>query len=196
LAETGQVGREDQQEVLDVEGANAKVAGALLFWEMGGDMKRLIFGVLVVCVSFAGRMAAVPQSPAAGQPQGAPNFSGTWITTSPQSGVGQVLEIKQDWKAVSLTHDGGPAGHATVYPLDGSTLTSETATHGQKIPVRTRARWDGESLVLTMTWTIANVTTTARQTLVLDEKGQLRYNSTELVDGRAPKTTEATLVRR
>jgi hypothetical protein len=155
-------------------------------------MKGLIFGILVVCVSFAGRMAAVPQSPA----QATPNFSGTWITTSPQSGVGQVLEITQDWKAVSLTHDGGPAGHMTVCPLDGSTLTSEIASHGQKIPVRTRARWDDDSLVLTMTWTLATVTTTARQTLVLEEKGQLRYTSTELVDGRPPKTTEATLVRR
>lgn len=70
--------------------------------------------------------------------------------------------------------------------LDGSETTSYVRISGQQVPVKSRARWNGDQLVLTYRFALRKETREPTRTLSLDRSGSLV--SEEATAGPSGKT--------
>jgi hypothetical protein len=120
-----------------------------------------------------------------GQTPARPNFSGTWICVSPAECSGQEETIVQDATTLRRSHGSEGDGHHFTYKLDGTESRNSISSHDDEIKMIATATWEGNRLVINESVTYPNGRKRqARQTLSLDEKGQLTMGWVEIVDGR------------
>jgi hypothetical protein len=116
--------------------------------------------------------------------QAAPNFSGTWVSVTPEAG--QLMSVTQD--AQTLTF-GPPDGVQQVVRLDGmeSRNVFQTDDGGRGMAV-SRATWSGRQLTVVST-VLLTETETTDQTVrwSLDRQGQLSLEVSQ--KGAEPKKT-------
>lgn len=118
------------------------------------------------------------------QAQDKPNFSGSWTLVvdpnapAPQgrgggAGLGQAATVTQDDKTLTITRTTQNGEIKAVYNLDGSESKNMMMGRGGQTEQISKAAWDGNKLVITTTFTMAENTVTRTQTLSLDASGQL-----------------------
>ena len=115
-----------------------------------------------------------------------PNFSGTWTCVSPADCSGQEETILHEGNTLRRSHGSEGDGHHFTYKLDGTESRNSIPSHGEEIILVATALWEGNRVVITESVTYPNGRKRqARQTLSLDDAGQLTLVRVELVDGRA-----------
>jgi hypothetical protein len=73
-----------------------------------------------------------------------PDFTGTWVATSPAEAAGRVQTIKQTETMLTHGHDSSGGGHSFTYKFDGS--ESRFVIHGTTTIAT--ASWDNDKLVI------------------------------------------------
>lgn len=140
-------------------------------------MKRLV--PLVVGMSLLLTLAE-----ARGQNQ--PNFSGTWVTASPDRFAGQEETIQHTAGELLLGQAPEGGGHSVVYRLDGSESRNVLTSHGEEVVSVSRAIWEGHTLVIQQVTTYPDGRIMqGSSTFTLNADGLLVREMTVTVSGKA-----------
>ena len=122
-----------------------------------------------------------------------PDFSGTWVITSPQSGAPTTLVVKQDATSVTESDGEGPDSHTVMVKLDGTSTRTTMPVHGtEEIVVISTAAWRDNTLVLSSAATYPNGN---KRNLVrswtLDGENQLQVEVNMTADSQETRTIKA-----
>ena len=118
-----------------------------------------------------------------------PDFSGRWVTISPADAAGQEQSYKQDAATLTTSHGAEGPDHVFTYDLSGKETRRTMTSHGETITTLSTATWDGERLVITEKTTDADGRQLdQKQTLSLDQQGQLVIDLTATMTGRPTQT--------
>jgi len=121
--------------------------------------------------------------PFAARAQGKPDFSGTWTMDTAKSdpapqgrggggmGGGSVT-VKQTATELSITSEGRQGPQTMTYKLDGSESTNQVMGRGGAQTVKSKAKWDGSSLVIDTTRDMNGTTVTTKEVRRLDSGGK------------------------
>ena len=150
--------------------------------------------------------------------QAKPNFAGTWtivVDSAAQAnamagggggggggrggrgggggGLGQTFTATQDANTLTITRMQGQNEVKTVYNLDGSDSKNTPPGRGGAPGVEqvSHAKWDGANLVVTRTQDMGGTAVEIKNTISLDAKGNLWYETTRPGQDGAPMTTKA-----
>ena len=124
-----------------------------------------------------------------------PDFSGTWIVSSPSKSAGKEHVIKHGGSTLSTTMGRRPV----TYQLDGLEQLSQVPMGGDVIRVSTRAAWDKDRVVITVrTAYPTGMKTITRETWSLDAQGRLVIDIVETMEGlpNKPDIQQIVLVRK
>jgi hypothetical protein len=130
------------------------------------------------------------------------NFAGTWTVVPDPSapapapgrggggrGLGQGATIAQDGKTLTVTRTTQNGEIKTVYNLDGSDSKNTLTMGGNAIEQTSKAKWEGDKLVITTTMNFNGNNIESSMALWLDASGQLMVESTGAGRGGGPPTT-------
>ena len=138
------------------------------------------------------------------QAQDKPDFSGSWtLVVDPNApapggrggggGLGQAATLTQDAKTLTITRTTQNGEIKLVYNLDGSDSKNMMMGRGGQTEQVSKAAWDGNTLVITTTFSMGENTVTRTQKLSLDASGQLVVATTSPGRGGGePVTTTQT----
>ena len=136
--------------------------------------------------NFAGKwtMIADPAAPAAGGGRGG-GFGG---------GLGASATIAQDEKTLTVTREVQGADVKAVYNLDGSDSKNTMTIGGNAMDQVSKAKWDGNKLVITTTINFGGNAAELSTTYSLDATGNLVVETTrpDFQGGGAPVTVKVT----
>ena len=122
-----------------------------------------------------------------------PNFSGTWVQTSPDDGGGGERVIIHDATTLKEQHAADGPDHRMEFILDGKEHETEPvdAGSGHAMTGHYKATWTGAKLVIEQVTDYQNgFHREATQTWTLDGKGQLVIDlATNLPDGSKMQLT-------
>src|SRR5215212_7271149 len=82
-----------------------------------------------------------------------PDLSGVWVAVTPQDEEFQQLQVKQDAATLTEIRGAGAGLHTFTYKFDGTDTRTATPSHDAEIVSVTTAKWEGDSLVLTIAMT-------------------------------------------
>jgi hypothetical protein len=115
-----------------------------------------------------------------------PDFTGTWVATSPAEAAGQVQTVKQTETTLTRGHDSSGGGHSFTYKFDGS--ESRFVIHGTTTIAT--ASWDNDKLVVVERSNYHDGRhRNARSVWSLNAQGELVVDFTEQFNGQPAKTT-------
>ena len=129
------------------------------------------------------------------------NFAGTWtVVADPAAaapapgrgggrGLGQGGIIAQDAKTLTITRTTQNGEVKSVYNLDGSESKNTLTMGGNAVEQTSKAKWDGDKLVITTTMNFNGNAVESSMALSLDASGQLVVESTGAGRGGGPPTT-------
>jgi len=129
------------------------------------------------------------------------NFAGTWtVVADPAApapapgrgggrGLGQGATIAQDAKTLTVTRTTQNGEIKQVYNLDGSDSKNTLTMGGNSVEQVSKAKWDGDKLVITTTMNFNGNASESTMVLQLDASGQLVVESTGAGRGGGPPTT-------
>jgi hypothetical protein len=121
--------------------------------------------------------------------QSKPNFTGTWIITTPAEAAGQEQDVRHTPTTISTGHPSEGGGHHASYKLDGSESRNELTSHGEPIVTISRASWDGDKVVITSATTYPDGRKLeSKQTWSLNASGQLVIDLTRTMTGQAAES--------
>jgi hypothetical protein len=115
--------------------------------------------------------------------QSKPDFSGTWTLDTAKSdpapqgrgggggGAGSVT-IKQTAAELAITSEGRQGPQTLTYKLDGSESSNEVMGRGGAQTVKSKAKWDGASLVIDTTRDFQGMSITTHEVRRLDNGGK------------------------
>jgi hypothetical protein len=121
--------------------------------------------------------------PFAARAQSKPDFSGTWTLDTAKSdpapqgrgggggGAGSVT-IKQTAAELAITSEGRQGPQTLTYKLDGSESSNEVMGRGGAQTVKSKAKWDGASLVIDTTRDFQGMSITTHEVRRLDNGGK------------------------
>ena len=126
-----------------------------------------------------------------------PNFAGKWtLVPSPSAmpggfggGLVQEAVITQDATAITIKRTSQMGEFTTIYKLDGSESKNTLTVQGNTIDQVSKAKWDGDKLVITTTMNFNGNASESTMVLQLDASGQLVVESTGAGRGGGPPTT-------
>ena len=140
-------------------------------------------------------MVAAVVIPFAARAQSKPDFSGTWTLDvaksdpAPQGrgggggmGGGSVT-IKQTGTELAVTSEGRQGPQTMTYKLDGSESSNEVMGRGGAQTVKSKAKWDGSSLVIDTTRDIQGMTITTHEVRRLDGKDMIVETTAQTPQG-------------
>src|SRR4029450_8629517 len=128
-------------------------------------------------------MVAAIIIPFTARAQSKPDFSGTWTLDTAKSdpapqgrggggmGAGSVT-IKQTGSDLASASEGRRCPKTRTYKLDGSESSNEVRGRGGAQTVKSKAKWDGASLVIDTTRDIQGMTITTQEVRRLDNGGK------------------------
>jgi hypothetical protein len=137
-------------------------------------MRRVLLTALVAAVII----------PFTARAQSKPDFSGTWTLDTAKSdpapqgrggggmGAGSVT-IKQTGTELAITSEGRQGPQTMTYKLDGSESSNEVMGRGGAQTVKSKAKWDGASLVVETTRDFNGMTITTKEVRRLDGKDMI-----------------------
>jgi hypothetical protein len=126
-------------------------------------------------------MVAAVIIPFTARAQSKPDFSGTWTLDTAKSdpapqgrggggmGAGSVT-IKQTVTELAITSEGRQGPQTMTYKLDGSESSNEVMGRGGAQTVKSKAKWDGASLVVETTRDFNGMSITTKEVRRLDGK--------------------------
>ena len=129
------------------------------------------------------------------------SFAGTWtVVADPAAaapapgrgggrGLGQGATIAQDAKTLTVTRTTQNGEIKQVYNLDGSDSKNTLTMGGNSVEQVSKAKWDGDKLVITTTMNFNGNASESTMVLQLDASGQLVVESTGAGRGGGPPTT-------
>ena len=129
------------------------------------------------------------------------NFAGTWtVVADPAApapapgrgggrGLGQGATIAQDAKTLTVTRTTQNGEIKQVYNLDGSDSKNTLTMGGNSVEQVSKAKWEGDKLVITTTMNFNGNASESTMALSLDASGQLVVESTGAGRGGGPPTT-------
>jgi hypothetical protein len=104
-------------------------------------------------------------------------------------GLGQGATIAQDAKTLTVTRSTQNGEVKTVYNLDGSESKNTLTMGGNSVEQTSKARWDGDKLVITTMMNFNGNPSESSMALWLDPAGQLVVEATGAGRGGGPPTT-------
>jgi hypothetical protein len=115
--------------------------------------------------------------------QSKPDFSGTWTMDAAKSdpapqgrggggGGGGSVTIKQTATELSVQTQGRQGPQTMTYKLDGSESSNEQMGRGGAVTVKSKAKWDGSSLVIESTRDMGGMSITTKEVRRLDNGGK------------------------
>jgi hypothetical protein len=116
--------------------------------------------------------------------QSKPDFSGTWTMDASKSdpapqgrgggggGGGGSVTIKQTATDLAITSEGRGGPQTMTYKLDGSESTNQVMGRGGAQEVKSKAKWDGSSLVIDTTRDFQGMSITTHEVRKLDAGGK------------------------
>ena len=121
--------------------------------------------------------------PFAARAQSKPDFSGTWTMDAAKSdpapqgrggggGGGGSVTIKQTATELSVQTEGRQGPQTMTYKLDGSESSNEQMGRGGAVTVKSKAKWDGSSLVIESTRDLGGMSITTKEVRRLDNGGK------------------------
>ena len=129
-------------------------------------------------------MAVAVVIPFAARAQSKPDFSGTWTLDAAKSdpapqgrgggggmGAGSVT-IKQTGTELAVTSEGRQGPQTMTYKLDGSESSNEVMGRGGAQTVKSKAKWDGATLVIDTTRDFQGMSITTHEVRRLDSSGK------------------------
>jgi hypothetical protein len=128
-------------------------------------------------------MVAAVIIPFAARAQSKPDFSGTWTLDTAKSdpapqgrggggmGAGSVT-IKQTGTELAVTSEGRQGPQTMTYKLDGSESSNEVMGRGGAQTVKSKAKWDGATLVIDTTRDFQGMSITTHEVRRLDNGGK------------------------
>jgi hypothetical protein len=121
---------------------------------------------------------------ATGSSQQKLDFSGRWMTVSPEMAKGNEQIVEQTASTLTVRHASGGGGHRSVYSLDGTESRNVIKSHGSEVVTVSKAEWQGEQLIITSKTTFADGREIdTRQTWSLNAEGRLVVDVTDMADG-------------
>jgi hypothetical protein len=128
------------------------------------------------------------------------SFAGTWtVVADPAApaptgrgggrGLGQGGTIAQDAKTLTITRTTQNGEMKSVYNLDGSESKNTLTMGGNSVEQTSKAKWEGDKLVITTTMNFNGNPSESSMTLSLDAAGQLIVEATGAGRGGGPPTT-------
>lgn len=147
---------------------------------------------------FTGALLTLQATISVASSQARPSFAGVWKNVPeaqssarlPSEQVGSVgrgvpkLTITQNGNTLTLSN-GGLSG---TYRLDGSETTNYIRVNSRPVPMKARARWEGNKLVITSQMTVDGTTIEKVRTLSLDPDGELVLEALITGTGRAVRS--------
>jgi hypothetical protein len=125
--------------------------------------------------SFAGTWTLVPDTSAAAQQGMAGGRGGRG-----PGGFGQTFTAAQDAKTLTITRTTQAGDVKSVYNLDGSdSKNMVTGRGGEAMEIVSKAKMDGDKLVITTTRDMGGTPVTSTQTLSFDATGNLWVESSQ-----------------
>jgi len=164
-------------------------------------MRRVFLFVLVAALAM----------PIAARAQAKPNFSGTWTLNAeksdppPQRGGGGgggggggrgpagPITIKQTANELSLTSEGRQGPQTLTYKLDGTESSNEMMGRGGATTVKSKAKWDGSTLVIETTRDMGGTPVTTVEKRRLDNDGKSMIIEQESTGGPNGPTKRKTV---
>ena len=121
--------------------------------------------------------------PFAARAQSKPDFSGTWTMDAAKSdpapqgrggggGGGGSVTIKQTATELSVQTEGRQGPQTMTYKLDGSESSNEQMGRGGAVTVKSKAKWDGSTLVIESTRDLGGMSITTKEVRRLDNGGK------------------------
>jgi hypothetical protein len=115
--------------------------------------------------------------------QSKPDFSGAWTMDTAKSDPapqgrggggmgGGPVTIKQTASDLSITSEGRGGPQTMTYKLDGSESTNQVMGRGGAQEVKSKAKWDGSSLVIDTTRDFQGMSITTHEVRRLDNGGK------------------------
>src|SRR5438552_5318032 len=128
-------------------------------------------------------MVAAVVIPFTARAKGKPDFSGTWTMDAAKSdpapqgrggggGGGGSVTIKQTATELSVQTEGRQGPQTMTYKLDGSESSNEQMGRGGAVTVKSKAKWDGSSLVIESTRDLGGMSITTKEVRRLDNGGK------------------------
>ncbi|MDQ2667354.1 MAG: hypothetical protein M3Z05_15255 [Gemmatimonadota bacterium] len=151
-------------------------------------------------------IAALTMSVPSASAQAKPNFAAKWtVVADPNApppgvrgmrGLGQEATIMQNGSTLAVVRSGPYGDIKSVYNLDGSDSKNTLNIGGNSIDQMSKAKWDGDKLVITTTTNFGGNALETTQVLSLDASGSLIVDTTSPGRGGvAPTTTKMTYKR-
>jgi hypothetical protein len=148
-------------------------------------------------------VAALTMTAPSASAQAKPNFSAKWtMVVDPNAapaggrgmrGLGQEATIMQDANTLTVVRTGQNGEIKSVYNLDGSDSKNTMTFGGNSIDQVSKAKWDGDRLVITTTSNFNGNAFETTQVLSVDAAGNLVVDTTSPGrGGGAPTTTKMT----
>jgi hypothetical protein len=143
--------------------------------------------------------------PIAAWAQAKPDFSGTWTYNAEKSdpppqrgggggrGPGGPITIKQTATELSITSEGRQGPQTLTYKLDGSESSNEMMGRGGAMTVKSKAKWDGSTLVIETTRDMGGNMVTITEKRRLDNSGKEMIVETTNPGGRNGPMTRKTV---
>src|SRR2546422_3654832 len=152
--------------------------GGAIHAEGGTSMRRVLLLVLALALAM----------PIAAWAQAKPDFSGTWTYNAEKSdpppqrgggggggggrGPGGPITIKQTATELSITSEGRQGPQTLTYKLDGSESSNEMMGRGGAVTAKSKAKWDGSTLVIETTRDMGGNMVTITEKRRLDSGGK------------------------
>ena len=148
-------------------------------------------------------VAALTSTAPSASAQAKPNFAAKWtMVVDPNAppaggrgmrGLGQEATITQDAGTLTIVRTGPNGEVKTVYNLDGSDSKNTMTFGGNSVDQISKAKWDGDKLVITTTSNFNGNAFETTMAFSLDASGNLVVDSTSPPrGGGAPTTTHMT----
>ena len=123
---------------------------------------------------------------ATGSSQQKLDFSGRWVTVSPERAKGSEQIVEQTASTLAVGHASEGSGHRSVYNLDGTESRNVITSHGSEVVSVSKAEWQGEQLIITSKTTFPDGRQIdTRQVWSLDADGRLVIDVTDMAAGAA-----------
>jgi hypothetical protein len=138
--------------------------------------KRTVAGIVVAVSLLTG--AAAQQKPASPTPK--PQFSGTWIVTSPADQAGQTQTVTQDAETLTIEHQAEGGSRKMSYQLDNVERRLAIPGRGSEITMLARATWDAGRIVITTNVAYPNgMKTQSKEVWSIDDQRRLVIDYSE-----------------
>jgi hypothetical protein len=118
--------------------------------------------------------------PLAARAQSKPDFTGTWTVDPAKSdpvpagrgAASGTLTIKQTGQEVLFVNEGRQGPQLLMYRLDGSESTNQVVGRGGTTPLKSKAKWDGSSLVVETTRELNGISIATKEVRRLSNAGK------------------------